>query len=414
MNKITKTIFIIFTYLSLFSTTLFAQSNGAKAMDASRLTDNLAQSVSLSEEFFSSFSNFVNDLCFQEEDSFLIKNQFDFDGAWFTGFDIYTDYGTQKGSLAQGYGDYIFGLKTKKITLGLGTGGDRFGVFLTNISFNMPSDDPVGHVLVTDFSGTQIMNDIFAGVLGINDIFWAGGYFFTAAEYTPSQGGTLSLFNSDTRVSYWGLKAQFSNILFANALLTESRFQTLEWFVNPLALTLFCLRKSLKLDLDLTTGIQWKDQKELIEKVSDAHVDWSVFQVPFKTAYYIKTPKNKITLLGGLTLGIRPRLSSEAFDIVDGHLGFKHKFILELPSEESFGYNAGYAIKASYYKDKALEFFGNDHNNYSTGFEANLFFEFDQYFTITGGWRWNWFEDLKPLPESKDKHVFALDFTVKM
>ena len=176
-------------------TLLLIQFLTAEAFDASALTNKVSQNKNLADSFFYTFSSFVNELAYpigRDSDESFFKFRTSLDAVYYTGFDINTDYGAQEGSLVQGYSDLLLGKKGRNITIAFGTAGSRYGVFLTDIDFKIRSGDPVSNIRVNDFTGTQIMTDIFSGLIGIKNIAWLGGYFFTSSNYSPDDTGILS------------------------------------------------------------------------------------------------------------------------------------------------------------------------------------------------------------------------------
>lgn len=401
---------------------LFSQFLSATTYDSTSLTNKVSQNKSLSDTFFVTFSDFVNELAYPDDEpasgGFLsnIKFRTSLDAVYYTGFDINTDYGAQEGSLVQGYSDLLFGIRGPVITFAFGTAGSRYGVFLTDINFNIPPGDPVHGVSVNDFTGTQIMTDIYSAILGIKNFVWLGGYFFTSGKYSPDDSGILSLANKDSSIDYWGAKANISTI-FNSDILMNKRFkiQSLNWSFDFLQTTLFLLQRPLHYDYNLKAGMYWDTMKKISSLLSTedfSSLDWRCFDIPLDFNYSFSSFFVSFNLEGGIRFSIKDLF--QEYQISEAYGGF---FADVLMMQEHKGrldyYRVGVILKGSYYANENLKFHGDSDSISVFGIQAGLTYSpiKTDKILITGCWRYNYIEDLKNLIEAKDKHVFSVYLT---
>lgn len=466
----------------------FASSVFSVTYDSSTLTNKVSQNKSLADTFFSTFSDFVNDLCFsnldeqfssydsyepsysntedyesesesydseetdenydydsESTDSESTDSEYDssddykyqshpynnrplisglkfktsLDAVYYTGFSINTDYGAQEGSLVQGYSDLLFGIKLLDVALAFGTAGSRYGVFLTDIDFNIPNGDPVTNVTVNDFMGTQIMTDIYTGVIGIKDIIWLGGYFFSSANYSPDDTGILSLSNKESSVDYWGLKGQFSSLLAADLLFDkECTLQSFDWSFDAVKTALFILQKPLHYNFNLTAGMSWYTKEELSSTLSSkviTKVNWNRFDIPLDLHYNFNTTRSTANVEGGLHLSVSDTFQS--FYLGKAYAGITADHLFHTYYEgRDYYYRIGFILKGSYYADEMLQYHGNNDSTSVFGAQAGIILSPGKTgkVLINGTWRYNYVEDLKNLIESKDKHVFSVYATLAL
>lgn len=416
-----KKLFFIIPLVLLFSYILPAAS-----YDSSTLTNKVSQNKCLADSFFLAFSGFVNELSFPEfepEATNVVTKHFKFktslDAVYYTGFDINTDFGTQEGSLVQGYSDLLIGIKGKILTFAFGSAGSRYGVFLTDIDFKIPPKDPVKTITVNDFTGTQIMTDIYSAVFGIKNFIWFGGYFFTSANYSPDDSGILSLAKKDSSIDYWGIKGNISTIFNCDLLFNkEFTLQSLNWSFDALQATLFFLQRPLHYNYNLKAGMYWYTKQELASLFSTdviTRIDWKNFDIPLDFKYSINTFFSSFDMDGGIHFAISDTFKS--FYIGEIYAGIAADRLI---SQEYKGktryYRAGIILKASYYENEKLKLHGKSDSPFVFGIQAGITFSpgktNDAY--ITGSWRYNYVEDLKNLVESKDKHVFTVYATYNL
>ena len=408
-------------FITLF--TSFLLSNGsvfAITYDSSSLTNKISQNKSLSEMFFKSFSDFVNDICFDfknededEEDydddskDITFKFKTSLDAVYYAGFNINTDYGTQEGSLVRGYSDLLIGAKIRDIVLAFGTAGSRYGVFLTDIDFNIPSGDPVHSIKVNDFMGTQIMTDIYSGVLGIKDYIWIGGYFLSTSNYKPEESGMLSS-SKDSAVDFWGLKGQFSNIVAVDLLFNrEFELQSFDWSFNPVPAAMFLLSKPLHYDFEFTTGMAWYTKEENSSAISSktiSSINWGRFDIPLNFHYDLGNKKSSLNFDGNITFSHSDTFKT--FYLGKAGLGITAESLAIL---RNYHYWFGFMLKSSFYQDEKLVFHGKTDNEYAVGFLAGFSLRMgkNKNLLLNFAWRYNYIDDLISLVEAKDKHVFA-------
>lgn len=413
MNKITfakKHFFIVLTIF--FTTSAFTQT-----FDASKLTNNLSQTESLADTYFTSYKKFIDSLCYSDYTHFIFENKMSLNAVWYTGFDINTDFGTQKGSLAKGYADYILGFKAKHLMLSLGTGGSRYGVFLSDISFNIPKNDPCTNIKVTDFTGAQIMNDIYAGVLGINKVFWLGGYFFTSSVYSPTQSGLLDSY-ANTSVSYYGAKLNIANVLDGDAMInSDGGFSHINVNFNPYRLLMLCFGNPIDLDFTLLTGINWNTEYDSMYDIKSLfHFNWRSFKLP--ASFDLTFDKKYIyaNFIGGARIGIPNINLPGTINLSDAYFGLSTKLKFYSSNRNGVEYQSDYGIvlKGSFISDKSLFGFGRTRETALYGIQAGILtgvkaLGAKQSFEAELSWRYNYLDDLKNLPEVKDKHVFVLN-----
>ncbi|MBO4859746.1 MAG: hypothetical protein J5527_14625 [Treponema sp.] len=412
-----KKSFIFLPLLLLFSQLVFAAT-----YDSTSLTNKVSQNKSLSDTFFVTFSDFVNDLAYpiDEPTSEGIMSNITFrsslDAVYYTGFDINTDFGAQEGSLVQGYSDLLFGIRGPIITFAFGTAGSRYGVFLTDISFNIPYGDPVGNVKVNDFTGTQIMTDIYSAILGIKNFVWIGGYFFTSGKYSPDDSGLLSLSNKESSIDYWGAKANVSTF-FNSDLLMNKRFkiQSFNWSLDFLQATLFLLQKPLHYDYNLKAGMYWDTMKKISSLLSTedfTSLDWRSFDIPLDFNYSLSTFFLSFNLEGGLRFSIKDLFQESMISEAYGGLFADCLMIQEYKGKLDY-YRIGLILKGSYYANENLKFHGDSASTSVYGIQLGLTYSPGKTnkILITGCWRYNYIEDLKNLVEAKDKHVFSVYMT---
>ena len=400
---------IIFSAALLFITTLTAES-----FDASALTSKVAQNKNLADSFFYTFSSFVNELTYpvgrDSSDSFF-KVRSSLDAVYYTGFDINTDFGTQEGSLVQGYSDLLLGRKGRYVNFALGTAGSRHGVFLTDIDFNIPSNDPVKHLTVNDFTGAQIMTDIFSGLIGFKNIAWMGGYFFTSSNYSPDDTGILSFKKKNSSIDYWGIKGNVFTVFNYDVLLTKNlKFQSVNWSFDFLRTTLLVLQKPLHYDDTLKAGMYWYKTKEIIELLSKAYaINWKCFDIPITFSHTFDTFFTSIVLEGGFTFSINDTFA--VLYVTEALAGVTADHLFTIRGEE---WRFGIILKGSFYSNKKLSLYGNSKSHNAVGIEAGITISpgISNIFVINGSWRYNYIEDLKNLAEAKDKHVFSVYATV--
>lgn len=385
----------------------------AEAFEASALTNKVSQNKNLSDSFFYTFSSFVNELSYpigRDSSESFFKFRTSLDAVYYTGFDIKTDFGTQEGSLVQGYSDLLFGRKGKNITFAFGTAGSRYGVFLTDIDFKLPSGDPVKNVKVNDFTGTQIMTDIFSGLIGIKNIAWLGGYFFTSSNYSPDDSGLLSFKKKNSSIDYWGIKGNISTVLNYDVLLSKSfKFQSVNWSFDFLRTTLLLLNKPLHSNDTLKAGMYWYKTKEIVELLSKINtINWKTFDIPINFYHTFDTLFSSITLEGGITFFVNDMFAQ--LDVVEAYGG--------ISANHLFSYNGvyrlGFILKGSYYTNESLALYGNTNSSSVYGMEAGITVSpgISESLLLTGSWRYNYIEDLKNLVEAKDKHVFSVYATL--
>lgn len=385
----------------------------AEAFDASALTNKISQNKNLADTFFYTFSSFVNELAYpigrDSSDSFF-KIRTSLDAVYYTGFEINTDFGSQEGSLVQGYSDLLLGRKGKNITFAFGTAGSRYGVFLTDINFNIPSGDPVSSVRVNDFTGTQIMTDIFSGLIGIKNIAWLGGYFFTSSNYSPDDTGILSFKKKNSSIDYWGIKGNISTVLNYDVLLTKNfKVQSVNWSFDFLRTTLLLLRKPLHYDDTLKAGMYWYKTKEIIELLSKvSQINWKSFDIPINFSHTFDTFFTSIVLDGGITFSVEDMFTG--LNVTEAYGGISASHLFSMNGQ----YRLGIVLQGSYYSNENLALFGNTNSSNVFGIEAGLTISpgISETLLITGSWRYNYIEDLKNLIESKDKQVYSIYATI--
>ncbi|MCR5400802.1 MAG: hypothetical protein K6E78_04325 [Treponema sp.] len=348
---------------------------------------------------------------------FNLKFKTSLDAVYYTGFNINTDYGSQEGSLVQGYSDLLLGLKIlDAVTLAFGTAGSRYGVFLTGIDFNIPSNDPVSNITVNDFMGTQIMTDIYCGVLGIKDFIWLGGYFFSSANYAPEENGLLSS-SKESSVDYWGLKGQISSLIAAD-LLFDKKFnlQSFDWSFDAWMAALFLLQKPLNYNFSLSAGMAWYTKEELSPTLSSktiSKINWNRFDLPLDLHYSFENNCNYAYLEGNLSLSVSDTFKNFYLGKASAGVTADHLFAYYHDAHYYY-YRIGLILKGSYYQDENLKYHGNSDSTQVFGVQAGLSISpgMDRKFIINASWRYNYLEDLLNLIEAKDKHVFQAYITL--
>ena len=333
------------------------------------------------------------------------------DAVYYTGFNINTDYGSQEGSLVQGYSDLLLGLKAfDTVTLAFGTAGSRYGVFLTDIGFNIPSGDPVSNITVNDFMGTQIMTDIYCGVLGIKDFIWLGGYFFSSANYAPEESGLLSS-SKESSVDYWGLKGQISSLIAAD-LLFDKKFnlQSFDWSFDAWMTALFLLQKPLNYKFSLSAGMSWYTKEELSPTLSSktiSSINWNRFDLPVNLHYTFENNDSYAYLEGNVSLSVSDTFKNFYLGKANAGVTADHLFAYYYKAHYYY-YRIGFILKGSYYQDENLKYHGNSDSSQVFGIQAGLSISpgMERKFMINATWRYNYLEDLLNLIEAKDKHVF--------
>ncbi len=412
-----KKSFVFLPLLLLFSKIVFATT-----YDSTSLTNKVSQNKSLADSFFVTFSDFVNDLAYPdkepESEGFRsnIKFRSSLDAVYYTGFDINTDFGAQEGSLVQGYSDLLFGIRSPIITFAFGTAGSRYGVFLTDINFNIPYGDPVKSVKVNDFTGTQIMTDIYSAIIGIKNFVWLGGYFFTSGKYSPDDSGLLSLSNKDSSIDYWGAKANISTI-FNSDLLMNKRFkiQSFNWSLDFFQATLFLLQKPLHYNYNLKAGMYWyalQKVSSLLSTEDISNIDWRSFDIPLDFNYSFSTFFLSFNIEGGIKFSIKDLFQDSMISEAYGGLFADYLMMQEYKGRLDY-YRVGLILKASYYANENLKFHGNSDSTSVFGIQLGLTYSPGKtnQILITGCWRYNYIEDLKNLVEAKDKNVFSVYMT---
>ncbi len=348
---------------------------------------------------------------------FNLKFKTSLDAVYYTGFDIKTDYGKQEGALVQGYSDLLLGLKIlDTVTLAFGTAGSRYGVFLTDIDFNIPSGDPVDNITVNDFMGTQIMTDIYCGVLGVKNIVWLGGYFFSSANYKPEDSGILSS-SKESSVDYWGIKGQLSSLATVDLLFDKKyKLQSFDWSLNAWNIALFLLQKPLGYNFSLTAGMSWYTKEELSPTVSAetiSKINWNRFDIPINLHYTLENTSSYAYFEGALSLSVSDTFKSFYVGKANAGVTANHLFRYYYDGQIYY-YRIGALLKGSFYSDENLKYHGSNKNDYAFGIETGLSFSPGRYnkVLINASWRYNYIEDLTNLIESKDKHVFTAYLTL--
>lgn len=150
-----------------------------------------------------------------------------FDGTWYAGFGVNTDFGARSGDLGRLYGDLMLAFPMgTDWSVGFGLAGFRYGVFLTGLSLPTPSGDPLGESIgVTDFSGDQFFDDLLKlsflrrgwGELSIDVVM--------NRIIEPQKGVIAGFSPRETRVSF-GANLNALDILFLNSLYVNSPTQS--------------------------------------------------------------------------------------------------------------------------------------------------------------------------------------------
>ncbi|MCR4742039.1 MAG: hypothetical protein K5866_04105 [Treponema sp.] len=397
----------------------------AQTLDASKLTDNLARSVSLSNLFFGRFSGYVNELYYNvdEYDEF-VPSYLDtyLDALWYTGFDINTDYGSQTGSLIKGYADLFTGYKFNNLIFAFGTGGTRHGVFLSDINFNLPSDDPMRSnallktVKVTDFMGNQLLNDIYSVVGGWNGYFWLGGYFLTCKTFDSLSSGVMSN-TAKTSLGYWGLKSQILSTLYTDLLFdTDFALESFDWTVDVITLAALIAGNAIGLDLNVATGVNWDSVSAVSQNKTEDKIDWKSFYIPLDYSQTFGDKYFNWSINAGTRLAVGEFYHLAGSVLSSAVLGASVTYRKDHVSKKGVAsYNEFAAsLSTSFYSNKNLAYYGNSSSTKAFGVDFRLSYEYTDMITLEAVYKRNYFSDLADLNECKDKHIvgFNVRFTI--
>ena len=415
------------TKKSLFSvlllTFVFAGLH-AQTLDASKLTDNLSRSVSLSNLFFGRFSGYVNELYYNVDEYDEFKpSYFDtsLNALWYTGFDINTDYGSQTGSLIKGYADLFTGYKFNNLICAFGTGGTRHGVFLSDINFDLPTDDPIRNnalikkIKVTDFMGNQLLNDIYSVVAGWNGYFWLGGYFLTCKTFDSLASGLMAS-TAKTSLGYWGLKSQLFSTLYTDLLFdTDFKLESFDWTVDVITMTCLIAGKALNLDLNLATGINWDSVNAVTQDKEQENIDWKSFYIPLNYSQKFGDKYLNWTLNAGTKLAVGEFYTLAGSVLSSAVLGGSINYRKEAVDKKGNAYynEFGASLAGSYYSNKNLAYYGDTSSTKALGVDLKLSYKYTDTITVEAVYKRNFHSDLADLNECKNKHIVGFNVYYK-
>lgn len=422
MNKIflSKLRNVLLIFICFFGIAVKGFANdSAPGLDASQLTNNLSRSVNLSNLFFGRFVDYLNTFYYDEgaEDDYepaLIDASLN--AIWYSGFGINTDYGTQSGSLARGYSDILLGFNIGDIIIGGGTGGIYNGVFLDNITFNVPSYDPVTDIQVSDLMGNQVMNDIYALALGINGYFWGSTYFLTNKIYQPDESGVLND-NAELSLGFWGLKLQTMNCFFADLLFSGTgEIQQFEWAVDPFVLALLCFNIYSDGKVSVRGGVNWDSISKYVIGNAYSGFDWKSFLIPLSYSQTFGDKYKYFLVNAGTNLAVGDFYRVSDSVLASADLGAKLYYSWESVTKKGETYRQAILLggKGSYYSNIYLSEYGDSDKYRLLGWELSAGYVYDDYLTIEAVWRRNFYSDLMDLFESKDKDVFGVNAAFKL
>ncbi|MBN2874530.1 MAG: hypothetical protein JXM71_05500 [Spirochaetales bacterium] len=245
---------ILLLAATLLASPLFCQT---ASYDAGDLSDRLSRTVSLTDTFFGRFDRLVGSYSGGGgyDDGIISVN-----GVWYDGYGIETDFGDQSGVLGRVYGDLFLPVAGDNIALLFGLGGYRYGVFLTGIDMPLPSDDPLDRdsITVTDFTGTQYFQDVYAAALAVRQAGAITVYYATNSLYAPREG-VLDFQAPLSTTGYAGARASVLGFLRGEALFSEDMaFQRAGGGLDPVGLVDTLLGTELGQALVAKAGVLWR------------------------------------------------------------------------------------------------------------------------------------------------------------
>ena len=358
--------------------------------DPGDLSDRLSRTVSLTGTFFGRFDALVaaHTRGAAYRDGYASLN-----GVWYNGYSIQTDYGLQTGVLGRVYGDIMYPIAGDNLALVAGIGGYRYGVFLSDIPMPLPAADPMGEssLTVTDFTGTQYFQDIYAAALAVRRVGALTAFYAATSLYAP-RSGVLDFQSPISTTGYFGARGEALGILRGEALFSvDAAFQRAGGTIDPVGLVDLALGTELGRALLARAGVLWRTFKS-------TGFDWSRFVAPASLGV---SPWNALTFEAGAVL-YSPRLREEFGGWLRSAYGGAR---LRLGSLASVG------AAASWHTDPRLASFSGGRESV-IGYSANLSLHAGGL-VLRAGARKDYYSDLDDLIEACGKPVLFLDILWK-
>lgn len=365
--------------ISLMSGTVSAETI---SFDPGDLGNRLGRSISLTEAFLPRYHGLADMLGGRSKDMFQTAS---LQAIWYTNYSISTDFGSETGSLGRVYGD-VFGARVgKNLSLLFGAGGFRYGVFLTDISLPAPAGDPAGNPFVTDFTGTQFFQDIYAIGLLIRKEVLLTAFVNQNRQYAPNSG-VVDIYKPEVSEFIFGGELALGGALSVESFATETgaHLRT-EGRIHPTRIVYRAMGMPGKGSFDLSTGIRWIN-------AGDGKFTLSRYTIP--TDFSFKPGKRVVLFSGFSVAGKEIREETDSlFRYGYGKAGWNLSDEIQI--------SAG----ASYIADPRMAYFYQG-NTEAIGYCAELQFCYEDLVRFSIGARKNWHQDLADLIETVDRPVF--------
>jgi hypothetical protein len=207
--------------LVLLSLNAFMVQAQERTFEARDLTNVISRSISIQ----SLFAKRWDALPAESRNGYVSAH---FDGTWYVGFNISTDFGVRSADLGRLYGDALLVFPTSEtVSIGLGLAGFRYGVFITGLSLGTPSDDPFGgeSVGVTDFAGDQFFDDLVKLSIAHRDWGQASVDVLINRVIEPNRGVVAGIQPKEIRFNF-GFNLEALRIFYINSLYVATNTQS--------------------------------------------------------------------------------------------------------------------------------------------------------------------------------------------
>lgn len=390
-SRAMKKIILIFLVLSLFSASFAEQ-----AFSTEKLNNQLSRTVSLHDLFWNNFSLYSNALNYADIDDCLAPSM-TFDGTWYTGYTIKTDYGDKKGGLlARSFGDTYFSLQTGDLNLAFGVAGLRYGVSITGITLNTPSNDHIKtSPTATDFSGTQYFQDVYGFSLGLKNLCWASGYIINNKTYKTTNGLVTDLQTSD---NFYGVQVNALNCAKLDLLYSGKNLYTMAFGINPLNIVnIFVLNQPIDYRTNSYIALEWL-------QTDQALIDFSKIKIPL----YLALPVGNFEIGGGVNIltGSLVNESGHVCQAVYGEIRYNSDII----DSDTCKWNVGFCT--SLFMDNSIKTY-NDNKDNAVGFGISAGATVLNLLNINVIYNFNYYSNLQDIPEVTNKNVFSASISLK-